>query len=112
MERDEIGLVTIGSDLATGAIGCHACLAGTLVGTILKTDYGLASLQDRVVELALVFLGNLDPEDRAVVPDLLGHSAHGEKVVYDHVEVLVLVQIVDLEEVLGLQTEPFAPLQV
>ena len=39
-------------------------------------------------------------------------SSKAVEVVYDHVEVLALVEVIDLEEVLSLQAERFTALQI
>ncbi len=51
--------LTVGPDLSTGAVGGHAGLARSLVGTVLESDDGLAGLQDAVVKLPLILAGHL-----------------------------------------------------
>jgi hypothetical protein len=51
--------LTVGPDLPSSSVGGHAGLAGTLVGSVLESDDGLAGLQNLLVELALVLARNL-----------------------------------------------------
>ena len=65
--------LTVGSDLSARAVGCHAGLARSLVGTVLQSDDGLTGLQDAVVKLPLVLAGNLRINNMKMKGDYKGN---------------------------------------
>ena len=65
-------LFTIWSDLPSCAVGGHARLRGSLVGSVLQPDHVLSGLEGALVELALVGAGQADAQGRAGEADLLG----------------------------------------
>ena len=117
------------SDLSSCAVGCHACLTGAFVRSVLKSDHRLTSFEDGIVKLSLVFPRNASSEGRTFEIVLLClkfesvlrvsgrrwatyHSAEGKEVVDDCVQVLLLVQVVNLKEVNGFQAVTFTTFQI
>lgn len=105
-------IITVGPDLTSGAVSGHAGLTGALIRSVLQSYDRLPGLEDVLVESPLVLGSHFDAQNGSVEAQLLGQTAQSEEIVDDHVEVLVLVEVVNLEEVLRLEAVGFAGLQV
>merc|ERR1719422_1764053 len=100
------------SDLSGSTIWSHASLTGPLVGAILEADHGLTSLQCVLVKISFILGRNLHTQSWTLPGLLLSHSTQRIEIVYYHVKVFVFIQIIDLKQILLLQSVVGASLQV
>jgi len=105
-----VALKFIRKDLTCGSIGRHARLRGSFVAAVLEADNLVTFSQLFGREVSFVLISHFDSDGGSDEALLLSHAAQGEDTVDDHVEILVLVEIVDLEQILRFESERFASL--
>lgn len=103
-------LPSIGQDLAAGYRTPSCRTVGALIAAVLQAITCSPFPQHVRAEVPLVLVRHLYSQCRAVVALLLCHSSSAYRQSTTR-QVLVLVEVVDLEQVLGFKAETFTALQ-